>query len=235
MTFQNKQSVFWALLAALLALLVVQPQVVNLPHGRLIVSALGSLLQVAAIVVLAEDRRLRILAWSFGLVTIAAIWSRHYFSNVSHEAALVCSHGLTSIFLACTAVLILHFVMTHDVTAESVVAAICAYLLIGIFVGQLCFIVQTLDPQAYHTADDLTPQMSEPEARSALLMYYSFSTLTTTGYGDITPNRPLSRTMAWLEAATGQLYLAVLVAGLVSARASRRWSDEFRPSKIHPL
>src|SRR3989304_3992074 len=100
--FQNKQSVFWALLAALLALLVIQPQVVNLPHGRLIGSALGSLLQVAAILVLAEDRKLRILAWTFGLFTIAAIWSRHYFSEISQETALVCSHGLTSIFLACT-------------------------------------------------------------------------------------------------------------------------------------
>jgi Ion channel len=235
MSLQNKQSVFWALLAALLALVVIQPQVVNLPHGRLIVSALGSLLQVAAILVLAEDRRLRMLAWTFGLVTIVAIWSRHYFNEVSQETALLCSHSFTSAFLALTAVLILHFVMTHDVTAESVVAAICAYLLIGIFVGHLCFIVQTLDPLAYRTADGLSAQMSKPDARSALLMYYSFSTLTTTGYGDITPNQPLSRTLAWLEAATGQLYLAVLVAGLVSARASRRWSDEHRPGKIHPL
>jgi Ion channel len=235
MTLQNKQSVFWALLAALLALVVIQPQVVNLPHGRLIVSGLGSLLQVAAILVLAEDRRLRVLAWSFGLVTIGAIWSRHYFSEVSQETALVCAHAMTSVFLAFTSVLILHFVMTHDVTAESVVAAICAYLLIGIFVGHLCFIVQTIDPQAYRTSDDLTAAMAKPDARSALLMYYSFSTLTTTGYGDITPSCPLSRTLAWLEAATGQLYLAVLVAGLVSARASRRWSGEAHPSKIHPL
>jgi len=208
---------------------------VNLPHGRVVVSALGSLLQVAAILVLAEDRRLRVLAWSFGLATIVAIWSRHYFSEVSQETALLVSHGGTSIFLALTSVLILHFVMTHDVTAESVVAAICAYLLIGIFVGHLCFIVATLDPHAYRTADGLRAEMAEPDARSALLMYYSFSTLTTTGYGDVTPNHALSRTMAWLEAATGQLYLAVLVAGLVSARASRRWSDEMRPSKIHPL
>ena len=53
-------------------------------------------------------------------------------------------------------------------------------------------------------------------------MYYSFSTLTTTGYGDIVPNRPLTRTMAWMEAATGQLYLTILIAGVVSMRVSQK-------------
>jgi hypothetical protein len=209
--------------------------VANLPHGRLILSALGSLLQVAAILVLAEDRKLRTLAWVAGLATIVAIWSRHSIAEASQESAMLWAHGLTSAFLACTAILILRYVMTHEVTAESVVAAVCAYLLIGIFVGHMCFIVGTLDPKAYKTSDDLAAEMAEPDTRSALLIYYSFSTLTTTGYGDIVPNRPLTRTMAWLEAATGQLYLAVLIAGLVSARASRKWSDEAHPGRIRPL
>jgi hypothetical protein len=54
---ENKRSVFLALLVSLLLLLVIQPQVVGAPKGQLVLSLLASLLQVAAIFVLAEDRR----------------------------------------------------------------------------------------------------------------------------------------------------------------------------------
>ena len=49
-----------------------------------------------------------------------------------------------------------------------------------------------------------------------MLTYYSFVTLTTVGYGDVTPISPVTRTFAWIEAITGQFYLAIIVAGLVS-------------------
>ena len=226
------RSIFLLLLSALLLLLVVQPEVTTLPRGQIVLSVLNSLLQMAAILVLAEDRRLRVLAWLFGLPPLIAIWSRHYFTNRPGNGA-VWSHGMTCVFIACIAALILHFVMTHDITADSVVAAICAYLLIGVVAGHLCFIVETLKPEAYHTADEMTAEMKEPDARSALFMYYSFSTLTTTGYGDIMPARPLTRTLSWLEAATGQLYLAVLIAGVVSTRASQRMADGAGPLRPH--
>jgi hypothetical protein len=54
-----------------------------------------------------------------------------------------------------------------------------------------------------------------------VLTYYSFVTLTTVGYGDISPVSPATRTLAWVEAVTGQFYLAVIVAGLVGGRRRR--------------
>jgi hypothetical protein len=53
------------------------------------------------------------------------------------------------------------------------------------------------------------------------LTYFSFVTLTTVGYGDISPVSPAARTLAWVEAVTGQFYLAVIVAGLVSVLAAK--------------
>jgi hypothetical protein len=219
---ENKRSVFLALLVSLLLLLVIQPQVVGAPKGQLVLSLLASLLQVAAIFVLAEDRRLRVFAWVFGLPALVAIWGRHYVDAPAQETAMLWAHGLTSIFLAATAILILRYVMTHDITANSIVAAICAYLLIGVVIGHMCFIAETLNPGAYRSANNMTTEFTNPDSRAALLMYYSFSTLTTTGYGDIVPDRPLTRTMAWMEAATGQLYLAILIAGVVSMRVNQR-------------
>ena len=227
------RSIFLLLLSALLLLLVVQPEVATVPRGEFVLSILNSLLQIAAILVLAEDRRLRVFAWVFGLPPLIAIWSRHYVSESAREMALVWSHGLTCVFLAWIAVLILRYVMTHNITADSVVAAVCAYLLIGVVAGHLCFIVETLEPGAFHTTDEIAAEMKNPDARSALFMYYSFSTLTTTGYGDIVPARPVTRTLSWLEAATGQLYLAVLIAGVVSMRATQRMAGGAGPLRPH--
>lgn len=219
---QYKRSVFLLLLVSLLLLLAVQPLVVGMPRRTVFFSLLSSILQVAAIFVLAEDRRLRTFAWVFGVPALFAIWGRHYVPPESQETAMVIAHALTSVFLAATAILILRFVMSHDISGDSVVAAVCAYLLIGIAVGHLCFIVETLDRGAYRVADNLNANMEDPDSRTALLTYYSFTTLTTTGYGDIVPNRPLTRTMAWMEAATGQLYLTILIAGVVSMRVSQK-------------
>ena len=58
-----------------------------------------------------------------------------------------------------------------------------------------------------------------------MLTYYSFVTLTTVGYGDVTPVSPATRTLAWMEAITGQFYLALIVAGLVSVLAARGKRD----------
>ena len=58
------------------------------------------------------------------------------------------------------------------------------------------------------SSTDLGAQLTE-------LMYYSFVTLTTLGYGDLTPVKPIARTVGYLEAIVGQFYLAVLVAWLV--------------------
>jgi hypothetical protein len=63
------------------------------------------------------------------------------------------------------------------------------------------------------------------DRHAAAFTYYSFATLTTLGMGDITPKSPLARTLSWLEAVLGQIYLAVLVARLI---ALQRPPDEGR-------
>lgn len=232
---REEQPIFPFLLVAMLLLLLVQPQVVGMPRGELLMSFLSSVVQIAAILIVAENRNLRIAAWTFGIPPLLIIWSRHTLSGEDILTAILWGHGLTSIFLACTAVIILRFVLTHELRADGALGAICAYVLIGAATGQLCFIVETLRPESYRHSADLDADFGAHDARSALMMYYSFTTLTTTGYGDIVPNTPLTRTIAWMEAATGQLYLAVLVAGLVSTRVGRKLADAPPASRIRPI
>jgi hypothetical protein len=69
--------------------------------------------------------------------------------------------------------------------------------------------------------EDLAELAKTPGQAKNVYIYFSFVTLATLGYGDITPVANSARTLAWLEAVIGQLYLAVLVAGLVGALIAR--------------
>jgi len=102
------------------------------------------------------------------------------------------------------------------VDAEHVYAALSAYLLAGLFCGVL-----------YHTIEDTWPGSfttgGGPTDFSLLTaVYFSFVTLATLGYGDIVPRTEVARGVVIVEAVAGQLYLAVMVARLVSLYARGR-------------
>lgn len=91
-----------------------------------------------------------------------------------------------------------------------VIGAICVYMLLGIFLGLLNHLVFRWIPGSFNGID---PAQSSPE--NFALIYYSFVTMTTLGYGDITPAGPLARVIAYLAATAGQFYIAILVAMVV--------------------
>ena len=94
------------------------------------------------------------------------------------------------------------------------IGALCLYLLLGVLWTILFAFVELARPAAFHYAKDVPGDALEN------FMYYSFVTLTTLGYGDLTPVHPVARTLAYLEAVVGQLYIAVLVASLVGRYAA---------------
>jgi hypothetical protein len=97
--------------------------------------------------------------------------------------------------------------------------AICIYLLLGVIWGTIYILLELLSPGSFHGLD------AESQTRhSSQLFYFSFVTITTLGYGDITPELPLVRTLTYLEAIVGQMYIAVLIAGLVGSHIANRTS-----------
>lgn len=95
------------------------------------------------------------------------------------------------------------------VTFHRIQGAVAAYLLLGILWAHAYALLAHLRPGAF--AGNLNPA-DGPRA----FFYFSFVTLTTVGYGDVLPVHPAARSLAMLEAVTGPLYLAILVARLVS-------------------
>jgi voltage-gated potassium channel Kch len=98
------------------------------------------------------------------------------------------------------------------VTVHRISGAVAAYLLIGLVFAYLYDAIEIMAPGSFHFAT--------PELRNILLAdpmtYFSFTTLTTVGYGDITPRTPLSQSLANLEALIGQLFPTILIARLVA-------------------
>jgi hypothetical protein len=100
-----------------------------------------------------------------------------------------------------------------DVDAERIFAALDVYLLAGLTFGVAFRVVEQLAPGSFGGA-----HAGEPMS----FVYFSFVTIATLGYGDIIPVSGPARSLTILEAVGGQMYLAVLVARLVSLYASRR-------------
>jgi len=199
------------LLVVLAVLLVSAPFVEELEGGKLILSVLFSLVLLAAVFAVADGKRTLIIALVLAVPALMARWVSYFRPDLVHP----------SVFLVCALVL-LAFVIAHllqfilrapVVTVEVLCASIAAYLMLGL--------MWTL---AYWFVDQVTPggafafntKLGAQSMNGFNGIYFSFITLSTVGYGDITPVSLAARWLAALEAMTGLLYVAVLIARLVS-------------------
>jgi hypothetical protein len=157
------------------------------------------------------DRRLFVLASLVVIVAIVVRWVAWWAPSKSLALWSV-STGLVAIFTI-TAVLLWQVFRPGPVTAMRIQGALAAYLCIGAGWAHAYHVVAFLNPGAFNAAG------SDLSAVSTWVNY-SFGMLTTVGYSGITPMRPLAHTLGSAEAVTGQLYLAVLVARLISMQVS---------------
>jgi hypothetical protein len=112
------------------------------------------------------------------------------------------------VFFGYLTVLFAAQVFTHEVvSSETIFGALCVYFLLAFFWAFVFRLMDMIDPQSFDLG--IRPQ------EISSFIYFSLVTLSTLGYGDITPNTPAAQSLASLEAVFGQLYLAVVVARLV--------------------
>jgi hypothetical protein len=125
------------------------------------------------------------------------------------------ANGWAGAMLLLTVTIIVDGVVQLDeVTPQALYAALSAYLLLGMMFAAFFGMIDDLVHGAFFAH-------GQP-ASAQTLQYFSFTTLTTLGYGDFTAAGSVGRAVAVLEALTGQIFLATLVARLVSAYGPRR-------------
>ena len=154
-----------------------------------------------------------ITAVSLALPMLVLIWTSH-FTDIPFLVFL--GNCFAIAFLAFLVIVILSFIFSeHEVTINVIYASIVVYLLIAIMWAFVYSVLESIHPGSFAAGE------GQIEAGRRLYIYYSFVTITTLGYGDITPTTDLSNTFSFLEAVTGQLYIAILIARLVGIQIAQ--------------
>lgn len=121
------------------------------------------------------------------------------------------------IFIAMViAVIIGLIIKSEEVCREIIYAAILMYLLAALMWAFIYTFLELVDPASFNI------ELNRSDGYLPVFQYYSFVTITTLGYGDITPSSDVAKAFSVLEAVIGQLYLVVAVAWLVGMHVSKR-------------
>jgi len=204
---------FWAddrglsiFLAALVAIIVVPALVPIGVPGRLLGDALISVMLISGAKTTTDRLQTALIVSLIAVAALLVRWASWLFPAAGLAVWREVS-TLASLVTLCYVVLTL-VLRPGPISRRRIEGAIVVYLLLGFTWAQAYELVALWIPGAFAGAVDTSG--------STPWTYYSFVTLTTMGYGDIMPVHPLARALAVLEALTGQLYLAILLARLVS-------------------
>jgi hypothetical protein len=209
--FWEQEFSLTALLVMLvLTLFVVTPLAGTAIIGSEIMLCFVAVLTITGVAVVSGRRSVVAILIALAVAGFILDWAAHF---AQRPGLWVADNLMRLAFVLMLAVIVTTQVFRPgNVTIHRVQGAICVYLLAGLAWAYAFDILMALDHTAFHISENLNAS----RARTGLLRYFSFVTLTTLGYGDILPVSPIARSLATSEALFGQLYPAVMIARLVS-------------------
>lgn len=207
---------FLFLTVTLLLLILAMPLLHNSLILFITVQLLFALVLLVGLASITTKRKIVWVLFTFWLISF--IWSltNHWLDGQGPAwAKIVGDVVIACLIIGCLATLVGYIFRVPTITANALFAATAAYVILALFWAVLFVAVNHVAPGSIAGAGDGWPDM----------IYFSLVTITTLGYGDLTPVTPFCRMLAAVEAVTGQLYLAVLVAwlmGLLISQARKR-------------
>jgi hypothetical protein len=198
---------FLILLVSLLGLLVVSPMLEGFIRLKILMDIFVSIVFISSIYAVSNKKSMVYTASALALPMFISLW----IPGISKIPFLSLTGDLFGIlFIAFVIIEILSFIFKERYVSVNVIyASIVVYLLLAVMWSFIFLVIETFQPGSFSL-----PQQIDGETRS-LFSYYSFVTITTLGYGDMTPIKDTARSFSMLEAVVGQIYLVVLVARLV--------------------
>ena len=149
--------------------------------------------------------------------------------NESHPYLNWLTALATDTFLVTVLVVVFaDIVMSKRVTADLIFGSVAVYLLFGVVVALIFHLMNSVDPGSVIATVGDAETVAERRDEFSELLYFSFVTLTSVGYGDLTPLESPARSVAMLEGIIGQLYIAILVAKLVGVYTAQSLTETGR-------
>jgi hypothetical protein len=194
---------------------------VALPLGQAVIgettrfSMLLTLVMVSAIVVNSHQRWIFVVSIVIGVGSAIGLGYAEFFdfrwARIIGEFLGLALLGFTSL------VMFNSLIRSERVSQDTIVGGICVFLLLGLCFAITFILMTDLDPGAFLEGDQpITRLEVDSSAHATVLLYFSFVTLTTLGYGDVLPHSEMARMFAVTEALMGQLYLVIFMARLVA-------------------
>jgi voltage-gated potassium channel len=169
----------------------------------------------AAIFNVHHPRVVKNITWFLMVPALVLTWL-----NLFHhmEILFVADASLTAIFiLICTGSIVSDVLIRTKVNLETLRGVICAYFMVGFAFAYIYYLIEYVNPGSFHLIERVST-FAYNQYLSEML-YFSFITLLTIGFGDITPLKDVAQTATIIEGIIGQFYIAILVARLVSVYA----------------
>jgi len=210
---------FYFLLAGLLVVLLVAPVTAENYPG--FTGMLLTITLLIAVLSMSASRRIHAVAWS--LVGVKVILAGLILIHPSLTAHLVEGVVVLAFFVVATVFSFQRVLDGEFVDMNRIAGAISIYMLIGLIWASMHFFLFIANPEAFNGLTELAPsKIAQMNSIYLDLLYYSYTTLSTLGYGDVTPVSRAAQSFAYLEAICGVMYVAVLVSALVGSYGNKR-------------
>jgi hypothetical protein len=204
-------------MASILLLLILSAILEGHKYGYLVINTASTIVFILGVYTAGRNKRNVLILILLGLPWFLSEWIFTQSSETIFASILF--------FLFITGVITDHILRSKEVSADTLYGAVCVYLLLGLLWASIYGFLEYISPGIVFVANnsDVVEHLTTNE-----VIYYSYTTLTTLGYGDVTALTPEGRIISVLEAIVGQLFLAFLVARLVAtytANALKKKSD----------
>ena len=168
---------------------------------------------ITASYALSSKKKQLVISILLAIPLLAFMWSHYAIENYYLE---ILGQFFAALFFGFTVICLADFIFSQkEVTKEVITAALIIYLLLALVWTFIYSILASVNPNSFSLETGHSNDLYH-------FMYFSFVTLTTLGYGDITPLTDKAGALVILEAVVGQVYLVVVVAWLVGMHVSRR-------------
>jgi hypothetical protein len=203
---------FLFLLISMLLMLLLRPFLEDFVGMKLLMDVFFSLILISGVYAVSKKKHILWIGLMFAFPAFFVQWSTYF---VTFPNSLFIGKLIGIFFYIFMITVMLDYLFEEkEITTDMIIGAICVYLLIGAMWASIFTVIEIIHPGSFKMPENSASEMSH-------FIYYSFVTLTTLGYGDITPVSSTARSFSILEAIFGQLYIAILVSRLVGVNISQ--------------